>query len=122
MLEQWSDAKADTLTLEQANLILNFGHDQSMLAKEGEMSVNSLLTKKLADMVKALDSTRPVTAGCNEPNPNNHLFRSEATVPLKFYKEILKDSKQGKDILSGKTVAFGESLTMGPRESLVIEL
>ena len=76
VLEQWSDAKADTLTLEQANLILNFGHDQSMLAKEGEMSVNSLLTKKLADMVKALDSTRPVTAGCNEPNPNNHLFRS----------------------------------------------
>ena len=78
VLEQWSDAKADTLTLEQANLILNFGHDQSMLAKEGEMRVNSLLTKKLADMVKALDSTRPVTAGCNEPNPNNHLFRSEA--------------------------------------------
>ncbi|WP_129615751.1 glycoside hydrolase family 2 TIM barrel-domain containing protein [Bacteroides cellulosilyticus] len=78
VLEQWSDAKADTLTLEQANLILNFGHDQSMLAKEGEMSVNSLLTKKLVDMVKALDSTRPVTAGCNEPNPNNHLFRSGA--------------------------------------------
>ncbi|WP_368121912.1 cyclomaltodextrinase C-terminal domain-containing protein, partial [Bacteroides cellulosilyticus] len=47
---------------------------------------------------------------------------AETTVPLKFYKEILKDSKQGKDILSGKTVAFGESLTMGPRESLVIEL
>ena len=35
---------------------------------------------------------------------------AETTVPLKFYKEILKDSKQGKDILSGKTVAFGESL------------
>ncbi len=47
---------------------------------------------------------------------------AETTVPLKFYKEILKDSKQGKDILSGKTVTFGESLTMGPRESLVIEL
>ena len=49
--------KADALTLEQANLILNFGHDQGLLAKEGEgvKSVNSLLTKKLADMVKALD-------------------------------------------------------------------
>ena len=78
VLEQWSEAKADTLTLEQANLILNFGHDKSMLAKEDEMSVNSLLTKKLVDMVKALDPTRPVTAGCNEPNPNNHLFRSGA--------------------------------------------
>ncbi|WP_291529885.1 sugar-binding domain-containing protein [Bacteroides sp. UBA939] len=78
VLEQWSDAKADTLSLEEANLLLNFGHDASMLAKEGEMSVNSLLTKKLSDMVKALDPTRPVTAGCNEPSPGSHLFRSGA--------------------------------------------
>jgi len=42
------------------------------------MSVNSLLTKKLADMVRELDATRPVTAGCNEPSPDNHLFRSDA--------------------------------------------
>lgn len=78
VLEQWSDAQADTLSLEEANLILNFGHSVDMLAKEGEVSVNSLLTKKLADFVKALDPTRPVTAGCNEPNPANHLFRSGA--------------------------------------------
>lgn len=78
VLEQWSDAQADTLSLEEANLILNFGHSADMLAKEGEVSVNSLLTKKLADFVKAQDPTRPVTAGCNEPNPANHLFRSEA--------------------------------------------
>lgn len=78
VLEQWSDAQADTLSLEEANLILNFGHSADMLAKEGEVSVNSLLTKKLADFVKALDPTRPVTAGCNEPNPANHLFRSGA--------------------------------------------
>lgn len=78
VLEQWNDAQADTLSLEEANLILNFGHSADMLAKEGEVSVNSLLTKKMADFVKALDPTRPVTAGCNEPNPANHLFRSEA--------------------------------------------
>lgn len=78
VLEQWSDAKADTMSLEEANLILNFGHSADMLAKGDEMSVNSLLTKKLADMVKGLDATRPVTAGCNEPNPKNHLFRSGA--------------------------------------------
>jgi len=77
VLEQWSDAKADTLSLEQANLILNFGHGKEMLAAEGdEMSVNSLLTRKLANMVRALDPQRPVTAGCNEPDPGNHLFRS----------------------------------------------
>lgn len=78
VLEQWSHANADTLSLEEANLILNFGHSKSMLAKEEEMSVNSLLTKKLADIVRELDPTRPVTAGCNEPNPFNHLFKSGA--------------------------------------------
>ena len=79
VLEQWSDAKADTLSLEEANLILNFGQSADMLAAEGdELSVNSLLTKKLADMTRELDPTRPVTAGCNEPNPVNHLFRSGA--------------------------------------------
>ncbi len=31
VLEQWSDAAADTLSLEQANLILNAGHDASTL-------------------------------------------------------------------------------------------
>ena len=75
VLEQWSDANADTLSLAQANLILNFGHSEDVLAKEGsQMSVNTLLTKKLADMVRELDD-RPVTAGCNEPAPYNHLFR-----------------------------------------------
>lgn len=79
VLEQWSDANADTLSLEEANLILNFGHSPEMLAGEdGEMSVNSLLTKKLADFVRNLDPTRPITAGCNEPNPGNHLFKSGA--------------------------------------------
>ncbi len=76
VLEQWTDVQADTLSLEEANLILNFGHSADLLAKEGELSVNSLLAKKLSDMVKKLDPTRPVTAGCNEPDPNNHLFRS----------------------------------------------
>jgi len=79
VLEQWSHADADTLSLAEANLLLNFGHSADMLASEdGEMSVNSLLTKKLADMVRSLDPARPVTAGCNEPSPGNHLFRSGA--------------------------------------------
>ena len=78
VLEQWSDAKADTLSLEQANLILNMGHSEDQLAQEGEMSVNSLITARLAEIIKELDPTRPITAGCNEPSPGNHLFRSGA--------------------------------------------
>ena len=78
VLEQWSSAEADTLTLEQANLILNAGHDASTLAKDGELSVQSLLTQHLAEIVKRYDTSRPITAGCNEPNPGNHLFKSGA--------------------------------------------
>lgn len=79
VLEQWSDAKADTLSLAEANMILNFGHSADQLAKsDGELSVNSMLTRKLADMTRALDSTRPITAGCNEPSPDSHLFRANA--------------------------------------------
>ena len=79
VLEQWSHADAGTLTLDQANLLLNFGHSRDMLAHaDSSLSVNSLLTIKLADMVRELDASRPITAGCNEPDPGNHLFRSGA--------------------------------------------
>ena len=47
---------------------------------------------------------------------------SETTLPLKYYKEILGDKSQGKDVLTGKMVKFGDTLVMQPRESLVIEL
>ncbi len=80
VLEQWSHADADTLSLAEANLILNFGQDQSLLAKdeEGSSGVNSLLTKKLASLVRSLDTTRVITAGCNEARPQNYLFQSGA--------------------------------------------
>lgn len=78
VLEQWTQADADTLSLEEANLILNFGHKVEDTGDNSEMSVNSLLTKKLADFVRSLDPTRPITAGCNEPAPGNHLFKSGA--------------------------------------------
>lgn len=47
---------------------------------------------------------------------------SETTLPLKYYKEILGDKSQGKDVLTGKMVKFGDTLVMQSRESLVIEL
>ena len=93
VLEQWSSADADTLTLEQANLILNAGHDASTLAKAGEMSVNTMLCDHLASIVRRLDSTRPVTAGCNEPSPGNHLFRGKGidVIGYNYHTEWIKD-------------------------------
>ena len=93
VLEQWSSAEADTLTLEQANLILNAGHDASTLAKDGELSVQSLTTQHLAEIVKRYDNTRPITAGCNEPSPNNHLFKSGAIdlIGFNYHHQWVKD-------------------------------
>ncbi|MBQ7421992.1 MAG: DUF4982 domain-containing protein [Prevotella sp.] len=110
VLEQWSSAEADTLTLEQANLILNAGHDASTLAKDGELSVNSLLTRHLADIVKRYDTTRPITAGCNEPDPNNHLFKSGAIdiIGFNYHHQWVKDVPKN---FPDKPFIFSESVS-----------
>ena len=77
VLEQWQHIEADTISIEQANLILNFDKNMdTSLFHSPEMSVNSLITTKLANIVKSLDTTRPITAACNEVNPWNNLFKS----------------------------------------------
>jgi len=110
VLEQWSSAEADTLTLEQANLILNAGHDASTLAKDGELSVQSLLTQHLADIVRRYDTSRPITAGCNEPSPNNHLFKSGVIdiIGFNYHHQWAKDVPQN---FPGKPFIFSESVS-----------
>ena len=112
VLEQWSDAAADTLSLEQANLILNAGHDASSLAHDDELSVNSLLTQHLAEIVKACDpwNTRPITAGCNEPDPKNHLFKSGAldVIGFNYHHQWVKDVPQN---FPDKPFIFSESVS-----------
>ncbi|MCR4602382.1 MAG: DUF4982 domain-containing protein [Prevotella sp.] len=110
VLEQWSSAEADTLSLEQANLILNAGHDPSTLAREGELSVQSLLTQHLAEIVKRYDTSRPITAGCNEPSPDNHLFRSGVIdiIGFNYHHQWVKDVQQN---FPGKPFIFSESVS-----------
>ena len=102
VLEQWSSADADELTLEQANLILNAGHDASTLAHGEEMSPNSI--------VKRYDTTRPVLAGCNEPDPNNHLFKSGAIdiIGFNYHHQWVKDVPKK---FPGKPFIFSESVS-----------
>ncbi|MBB4034284.1 beta-galactosidase [Dysgonomonas hofstadii] len=79
VLEQWSHIDADTLDLQQANLVLNFANTMDKKDEDSEeLHINSLLAVKLVDIVKKLDSTRPVTTGNNETKPGNHIFRSGA--------------------------------------------
>lgn len=128
VLEQWSDAAADTLSLEEANLILNFGHGADKLAKDGdEMSVNSMLTAKLADIVKQLDPTRPVTAGMNEPNPGNHLIKSGALdiIGLNYHDEWYDDAEKNypsKPLLGSETVSalMTRGYYKNPSDSIII--
>jgi beta-galactosidase len=85
VLEQWSDINADTLDMQQANMLLNFAN---VLSKKDEdtkdLHVNSVLTMKMANMVRELDPSRPVTSGNNEVNPSNHIFRSDAMDVIGF--------------------------------------
>jgi len=85
VLEQWSHIDADTMNLQQANMILNFANTLNKKDIDSkDLHVNSLLTIKLVDIVKKLDPTRPITIGNNETEPSNHIFRSGAVDIIGF--------------------------------------
>lgn len=109
VLEQWDQADADTLSLEEANLVLNFGHEQHTLAAVSDSrSINELLTQKLANIARGLDPTRPITAGCNEPRASNHLFRANALdiIGYNYHEKYIKDVPRN---FPGKPFIFAES-------------
>ena len=110
VLEQWSSADADNLTAEQANLILNAGHDASTLAHGEELSVNSILTRNLCAIIRRYDTTRPITAGCNEPDPKNHLFKSGALdiIGFNYHHQWVKDVPKK---FPGQPFIFSESVS-----------
>lgn len=85
ILEQWnSDDDSGELAAEQANLLMNF---RSNLPQEvsDEMNPNVLMTIRLAELVRSIDPTRPITAGCNEPAPHNNLLRAEGGLDMVGY-------------------------------------
>ena len=110
VLEQWSSADADNLTAEQANLILNAGHDASTLAHGEELSVNSILTRNLCAIIRRYDTTRPITAGCNEPDPKNHLFKSGALdiIGFNYHHQWVKEVPKN---FPGQPFIFSESVS-----------
>ena len=111
VLEQWDSADADQLSPEEANLILNAGHAITPNSTDdGKMNVNSQLTKRLVDIIKQLDPTRPVTAGCNEPSPENLLFKSNA-LDLIGYNYHIKNIKDVPKNFPGKPFIMTESVS-----------
>lgn len=123
VLEQWSSAEADTLSLEQANLILNAGHqvDSEQGATAAIDHPNQLMTRHLADIVRrnlsidgAIDKWPYgqvyVSAGCNEPSPGNHLFKSGALdiIGFNYHRQWVKGVPEkfpGKPFLMTESVS-----------------
>ena len=111
VLEQWTHAGTEVLDLQEANILLN--NSKPIDPKEfesGEVNFNMLLTQRLAEIVKTLDPTRPVTSGCNETRPFNHLFRSGAIDIIGFnyhiedYATVLQDYP-GKPFIVAESVS-----------------
>lgn len=71
------DDNLQNLSLAEANLLLNFV-DHTNPDGPLESNPNVLLTRRVAQLVKDMDDTRYVTAGCNGVGPTNNLFRSGA--------------------------------------------
>lgn len=46
----------------------------------------------------------------------------ESSIPVEVYKEILGEKNEGRDVLTGMNIKLANTLTMTPRQSLVIEL
>jgi beta-galactosidase len=109
VLEQWTDAKADTLDLQQANLLLNLKRniDPDQAKKEGT-TVNMIITRRLAEIVRSLDKTRPITAGNNESRPINHLFRAN-TLDVVGYNYHEKDALKASEWFPGMPFIFTET-------------
>ena len=57
------------------------------------MSVNTLLCDHLAEIVRRYDTSRPITAGCNEASPGNHLFKGKGLdiVGFNYHQQLVKD-------------------------------
>ena len=64
----------------------------------------------LAEIVKRYDTSRPITAGCNEPSPNNHLFKSGAIdlIGFNYHHQWVKDVPKN---FPNKPFIFSESVS-----------
>lgn len=71
------DDSLENLSPEEANYLLNFV-DSNNTGDPKENDVNILLSRRLATIMRDLDSTRVISAGCNGVSPDNNLFVSGA--------------------------------------------
>jgi len=117
----------DTISLEEAKNVLRMTDDEVQQVQQNKIRISALMTRKLAEIVKNLDATRPVTAACDEPSTWNNLFQSDALDLIGFNyhnKEVLEAPQNfpGKPFFISESVSAFE--TRGyykmPSDSLTI--
>src|SRR3712207_9298498 len=89
----WRDWSSDVCSSDlQANLVLNAGHKVAS-GQSKKLSQGERLTRLLTEIVRRHDDSRPITAGCNEPSPDNKLFRSGALdlIGFNYHHEDVKN-------------------------------
>lgn len=80
--DQWYRRDLEDMVLRDRNhpsvIIWSIGNEVIEQWEREDTTSVMALTKELVEIVKRLDSTRPVTSGCNNTEPWNPLFRSGA--------------------------------------------
>jgi beta-galactosidase len=113
--DQWHKRDTEDMVLRDRNhpsvFIWSIGNEV-MEQWDREDSSGVLITRELAGLIRNLDSTRPITANCNDPDPQNPLFKSSALDLLGFsyhqnlFVPFLETYPEGKFIGSETTSAL----------------
>lgn len=109
--EQWRNAGRDTLSVEDANILLNFGRDESDLPWLEGTHVNTLLAAKLAGLVRRYDPTRPVLTGNNSGGKDNLLHKPEARMDIIGYNYCVWDIPKVPKVFPGRPFLLTESIS-----------
>lgn len=109
--EQWRNAGRDTLSVEDANILLNFGRDESDLPRLEGTHVNTLLAAKLAGLVRRYDPTRPVLTGNNSGGKDNLLHKPEAGMDIIGYNYCVWDTPKVPEVFPGRPFLLTESIS-----------
>ena len=109
--EQWRNAGRDTLSVEDANILLNFGRDESDLPRLEGTHVNTLLAAKLAGLVRRYDPTRPVLTGNNSGGKDNLLHKPEARMDIIGYNYCVWDIPKVPKVFPERPFLLTESIS-----------